>query len=64
MSTPDDKRQGFYRPGVHIMRVISSGIEALVTARQLDEKIASKKIPVLASSSSRPDFLDPSVTIS
>ncbi|AAZ36381.1 hypothetical protein QCD83_27005 [Pseudomonas savastanoi pv. phaseolicola] len=46
------------------MRVISSGIEALVTARQLDEKIASKKIPILASSSSRPDFLDPSVTIS
>ncbi len=46
------------------MRVISSGIEALVTARQLDEKIASKKIPILASSSSHPDFLDPSVTIS
>lgn len=29
------------------MRVISSGIEALVTARQLDEKIASKKYPFL-----------------
>ncbi|EGH97412.1 hypothetical protein ALQ85_04649 [Pseudomonas syringae] len=46
------------------MRVISSGIEALIAARQLDEKIALKTTSTFADSSIRTNPQDSSVTIS